>query len=100
MAPPCSPPKLYHTARIVITSARKGLVYIQELDEWYVCCKADSCRYFRLLATLVHIMGHLAVTGLVAWLVYRKFGLALLRKSVVQPRLDLVRSWSPVWSPW
>jgi hypothetical protein len=33
-----------------------------------------------LLATAVHTAGYLTVTGLVAWLVYRKFGLALLRK--------------------
>ena len=34
-----------------------------------------------LLATGVHTIGYLAVTGLVAWVVYRKFGLALLRKA-------------------
>jgi len=34
-----------------------------------------------LLATGVHTAGYLAVTGLVAWLVYRKLGLALLRKA-------------------
>jgi hypothetical protein len=34
-----------------------------------------------LLATGVHTMGYLAVTGLVAWVVYGKFGLALLRKA-------------------
>lgn len=34
-----------------------------------------------LLATVVHTAGYLAVTGLVAWVVYQKFGLALLRKS-------------------
>jgi len=34
-----------------------------------------------LLATGVHTASYLAVTGLVAWLVYRKFGLALLRKA-------------------
>jgi hypothetical protein len=34
-----------------------------------------------LLATGVHTAGYLAVTGLVAWLVYGKFGLALLRKA-------------------
>jgi len=33
-----------------------------------------------LLATVVHTTAYLAVTGLVAWVVYRKFGLALLRK--------------------
>ncbi|HWR34592.1 MAG TPA: hypothetical protein VN622_01830 [Clostridia bacterium] len=32
-----------------------------------------------LLATGVHTISYLAVTGLVAWVVYRKFGLALLR---------------------
>jgi len=34
-----------------------------------------------LLATGVHTASYLAVTGLVAWLVYRKLGLALLRKA-------------------
>jgi hypothetical protein len=34
-----------------------------------------------LLATAVHTAGYLAVTGLVAWVVYKKFGLGLLRKS-------------------
>ena len=29
----------------------------------------------------VHTLGYLAVTGMVAWVVYRKFGLALLRKA-------------------
>jgi len=41
-----------------------------------------------LLATVVHTMGYLAVTGLVAWVVYRKFGLALLRKAWFN--LDLI----------
>jgi hypothetical protein len=34
-----------------------------------------------MLATLIHTASYLAVTGIVAWLVYRKFGLALLRKT-------------------
>jgi len=34
-----------------------------------------------MLATGVHTIGYLAVTGLVAWVVYRKLGLALLRKA-------------------
>ena len=41
-----------------------------------------------LLATAVHTAGYLAVTGLVAWVVYRKLGLALLRKAWFN--LDLV----------
>ena len=36
-----------------------------------------------MLATGVHTISYLAVTGLVAWVVYRKFGLALLRKAWV-----------------
>jgi hypothetical protein len=34
-----------------------------------------------LLATAVHTTGYLAVTGLVAWIVYSKLGLAILRKA-------------------
>ena len=34
-----------------------------------------------MLATVVHTTAYLAVTGIVAWVVYRKFGLALLRKT-------------------
>jgi hypothetical protein len=34
-----------------------------------------------ILATGIHTVGYLAVTGLVAWAVYRKLGLAILRKA-------------------
>jgi hypothetical protein len=34
-----------------------------------------------LYATAVHTAGYLAVTGLIAWIVYRKVGLAVLRKA-------------------
>lgn len=34
-----------------------------------------------VLATGIHTLGYLAVTGLVAWVFYRKLGLALLRKT-------------------
>jgi hypothetical protein len=40
-----------------------------------------------LLATLVHTTGYLAVTGLVAWVVYKKLGLALLRKAWINLHL-------------
>ena len=39
-------------------------------------------------AVLIHTAGYLTVTGLVAWIVYRKLGLALLRKAWVN--LDLI----------
>jgi hypothetical protein len=41
-----------------------------------------------ILATGVHTIAYLAVTGLVAWVVYRKLGLALLRKAWIN--FDLV----------
>lgn len=41
-----------------------------------------------LLATGVHAIGYLAVTGVVAWAVYRRLGLALLRNAWLN--LDLV----------
>jgi hypothetical protein len=34
-----------------------------------------------MLATGVHTIAYLAVTGLIAWVVYRKLGLAILRKT-------------------
>ena len=34
-----------------------------------------------LVATAVHTIAYLAVTGLIAWVVYSKFGLAILRKA-------------------
>ena len=40
-----------------------------------------------LMATVVHTMGYLAVTGLVAWVVYKKLGLALLRKAWINLHL-------------
>ena len=40
-----------------------------------------------LIATLVHTMGYLAATGLVAWVVYSKLGLSLLRKAWINLHL-------------
>jgi hypothetical protein len=40
-----------------------------------------------LLATAVHTTAYLAVTGLIAWVVYSKFGLAILRKTWINLNL-------------
>jgi hypothetical protein len=40
-----------------------------------------------LLATLVHTLGYLAVTGILAWLVYWKLGLSLLRTAWINLHL-------------
>jgi hypothetical protein len=42
---------------------------------------AASSPLAALLATGVHTIAYLAVTGLIAWVVYSKFGLAILRKA-------------------
>jgi len=40
-----------------------------------------------LVATAVHTFAYLAVTGLIAWVVYSKFGLAILRKTWINLNL-------------
>jgi hypothetical protein len=40
-----------------------------------------------LMATVVHTTGYLGVTGLVAWVVYKKLGLTLLRKAWINLHL-------------
>jgi hypothetical protein len=40
-----------------------------------------------LTATAVHTMAYLTVTGLIAWIVYKKLGLALLRKTWINLHL-------------
>jgi hypothetical protein len=42
---------------------------------------AAASPFTALLATVVHTAAYLAVTGLIAWVVYRKLGLAVLRKA-------------------
>lgn len=42
---------------------------------------AAASPFIALLATVVHTIAYLAVTGLIAWVVYRKLGLAVLRKA-------------------
>ncbi len=49
---------------------------------------AAASSFTALLATAIHTTAYLAVTGLIAWVVYSKFGLAILRKAWLN--LDLV----------
>jgi len=49
---------------------------------------AASSPLAAILATGIHTVGYLAVTGLIAWVVYSKVGLAVLRKAWLN--LDLV----------
>ena len=49
-------------------------------QEHHMAMAAGNGPWTGLAATLVHTLGYLTVTALVALLVYRKFGLSLLRK--------------------
>jgi len=54
----------------------------------YVHLVAMGSSATNLSAVLVHTLGYLVVTGFVAWVVYEKLGLALLRKAWLN--LDLI----------
>ena len=52
-----------------------------------------------LLATAVHTAAYLAVTGLIAWVVYSKADLAILRRhGSISTWSGLPPSWSLAWS--
>lgn len=56
--------------------------------EHHMHAAAGTNAWTGIAATVVHTVGYLSVTGIIAVLVYRKFGLALLRKGWFN--LDLV----------
>jgi hypothetical protein len=56
--------------------------------EHHMRIAAEASRWTAVAATLVHTLGYMSVTTLIALLVYRKFGLSLLRKAWFN--LDLV----------
>jgi len=56
--------------------------------EQHIHMVASSSPWIGLSATLIHTFGYLSVTAMIALLVYRKFGLSLLRKAWFN--LDLV----------
>jgi hypothetical protein len=56
--------------------------------EHHMDLAAGAGAWTGIVATLIHTVGYLSVTGLIALLVYRKFGLSLLRTGWFN--LDLV----------
>ncbi len=56
--------------------------------EHHMSMPASSGAWASIAATLIHTLGYLSVTAVIALLVYRKFGLSLLRKGWFN--LDLV----------
>jgi hypothetical protein len=72
-----------HGAGLMVLPVLLGSSTVEAADHMagYNHTSAAASPLVGLLATGVHTIAYLAVTGLVSWVVYCKFGLALLRKA-------------------
>lgn len=72
-----------HGAGLMVLPVLLGSSSVEAADQMagHHHISADTSTLAALLATAVHTTAYLAVTGLTAWVVYRKFGLAILRKA-------------------
>jgi hypothetical protein len=72
-----------HGAGLMVLPVLLGSSTVQAADQWagHHHTVAASSPLAALLATAVHTTAYLAVTGLIAWGVYSKLGLAILRKA-------------------
>ncbi len=72
-----------HGAGLMVLPVLLGSGAVEAADHMagYNHTSAAASPLVGLLATGVHTIAYLAVTGLVSWVVYCKFGLALLRKA-------------------
>jgi len=70
-----------HGAGLMIVPVLLGSSTVEAADHVIGHQMAASPLLVGLLATLIHTTAYLAVMGILAWVVYRKFGLALLRKA-------------------
>jgi hypothetical protein len=72
-----------HGAGLMVLPVLLGSSTVQAADAVYGHDHASAVTspLAGLVATGVHAIGYLATMGAVAWVVYRKFGLALLRKA-------------------
>jgi hypothetical protein len=70
-----------HGAGLMVLPVLLGSSSVQAADQMagHSHASAATSPLAGLLATGVHTIGYLAVTGAIAWVVYRKLGLALLR---------------------
>ena len=69
-----------HGAGLMVVPVLLGSSTVQAADHM-TGHQMPASPFSSLLATVVHTGAYLAVTGILAWAVYRKFGLALLRKT-------------------
>ena len=79
-----------HGAGLMVLPVVLGSSTVEAADQMsgHHHLSAAASPFTALLATAVHTAAYLAVTGLIAWVVYRKLGLAVLRKAWVN--LDFV----------
>jgi hypothetical protein len=72
-----------HGAGLMVLPVLLGSSAVEAADRMarHTHTSAAASPLVGLLATGVHTIAYLAVTGVVAWVVYGKFGLALLRKA-------------------
>jgi hypothetical protein len=70
-----------HGAGLMVLPVLLGSSTVQAADDMagHIHTSAATNPLAGLVATGVHTLGYLAATGAIAWIVYRKFGLALLR---------------------
>ena len=73
---------------IVLHAAAANANAMPAGQEHHMSMPASSGAWASIAATLIHTLGYLSVTAVIALLVYRKFGLSLLRKGWFN--LDLV----------
>jgi hypothetical protein len=73
---------------IVLHAAAANANAMPAGQEHHMPMPASSGAWASLAATLIHTLGYLSVTAVIALLVYRKFGLSLLRRGWFN--LDLV----------
>ena len=81
-----------HGAGLMVVPVLLGSSTVQAADQMtgHHHASASTSPLAAVLATGIHTAAYLAVTGLIAWVVYRKFGLTVLRKAWIN--LNLV--WS------
>jgi hypothetical protein len=70
-----------HGAGLMVVPVLLGSSAVQAATNGSHHAAATSTPFAALLATAAHTTAYLAVTGLLAWLVYAKAGLAILRKA-------------------
>jgi hypothetical protein len=72
-----------HGAGLMVLPVLLGSSTVEAADEMagHHHLSAAASPLAALLATAVHTIAYLAVTGLIAWAVYNKLGLAILRKA-------------------